>query len=247
MVADCRIPVPLIFFARACVIRGQSLPGGRGLEGGFRALGRRCTGSPSCRWDCLCTAWQGDTCSLIATTVVIRCSCTVLLHAPRRLGSDARFVRVLAGQTAPVHHLAKRASRTNDDPALVQNEWKTAQKITTAISDYVTKLGVDREKSYALYKSHGTCLKGMLAEVRNVSLPTPFLDTRTCLEFSCRLCCTPRFANEESAAGHHESRKSAYAYRPCRASSTMGRLRTICNRFTTSTTLILMPTDRFEK
>ena len=121
----------------------------------------------------------------------------MLLHAPRRLGSDARFVRVLAGQTAPVHHLAKRASRTNDDPALVQNEWKTAQKITTAISDYVTKLGVDKEKSYALYKSHGTCLKGMLAEVRNVSLPTAFLDTGTRLEFSCRLCCTPRFANEE--------------------------------------------------
>ena len=174
------------------------------------------------------------------------CCYQVLLLARRPLGSDARLVRVLADQTATVHHVAMRASRTNDDPAHVQNEWKTAQKITTAISDYVTKLGVDKEKSYALYKSHGTCLKGMLAEVRNVSVPTPFLDTGTCLEFSCGLCCT-RFANEESATGHHESRESAYAYRPCRASSTMGRLRTICNRFTTSTTLILMPTDRFEK
>ena len=46
----------------------------------------------------------------------------------------------------------------------LQNNWATAQRITTAISSYTEQLGVSKEKSYALYKEHGTCLKGMLAE-----------------------------------------------------------------------------------
>ena len=47
---------------------------------------------------------------------------------------------------------------------LPQNDWRTAAKITTAIASYTEKLGVSKEQSYALYKKHGTCLTGMLAE-----------------------------------------------------------------------------------
>ena len=47
---------------------------------------------------------------------------------------------------------------------LYQNDWATAQKITSAIASYTEQLGVSKEKSYALYKQHGTCLKGMLTE-----------------------------------------------------------------------------------
>ena len=50
------------------------------------------------------------------------------------------------------------------DDCLYQNEWATAKKITLSISDYTARLGVSPEKAYALYKQHGTCLKGMLAE-----------------------------------------------------------------------------------
>ena len=50
------------------------------------------------------------------------------------------------------------------DDCCYQNEWRTASKITKAISSYTEKLGVSKERSYALYKEHGTCLTGMLAE-----------------------------------------------------------------------------------
>lgn len=50
------------------------------------------------------------------------------------------------------------------DDCIYQNEWATAQKITTSIATYTSKLGVGKEKAYELYKTHGTCLKGMLAE-----------------------------------------------------------------------------------
>lgn len=43
-------------------------------------------------------------------------------------------------------------------------QWATAAKLTTSISDYTAKLGVSPERAYQLYKSHGTCLKGLLAE-----------------------------------------------------------------------------------
>ena len=50
------------------------------------------------------------------------------------------------------------------DDCLYQNNWATAAKITTSIAAYTANLGVSEEKAYALYKTHGTCLKGMLAE-----------------------------------------------------------------------------------
>ena len=50
------------------------------------------------------------------------------------------------------------------DDCIYQNDWATAKKITVSIAAYAAKLGVGPEKAYALYKMHGTCLKGMLAE-----------------------------------------------------------------------------------
>ena len=50
------------------------------------------------------------------------------------------------------------------DDCLYQNDWKTAQKITNSIAAYTATLGVSKEKAYDLYKTHGTCLKGMLVE-----------------------------------------------------------------------------------
>jgi len=51
------------------------------------------------------------------------------------------------------------------DDCLYQNNWKTADKITTSIGAYTkNKLGISTEQAYELYKVHGTCLKGLLAE-----------------------------------------------------------------------------------
>lgn len=50
------------------------------------------------------------------------------------------------------------------DDCVYQNDWATANKITRNIASYVQSLGVTPEKSYELYKTHGTCLKGLLAE-----------------------------------------------------------------------------------
>mmetsp|Transcript_1970 Transcript_1970/g.3691 ORF Transcript_1970/g.3691 Transcript_1970/m.3691 type:complete len:260 (-) Transcript_1970:27-806(-) len=50
------------------------------------------------------------------------------------------------------------------DDCLYQNNWATAGKITDSIAAYTARLGVDKQKAYALYQEHGTCLKGMLAE-----------------------------------------------------------------------------------
>ena len=50
------------------------------------------------------------------------------------------------------------------DDCLYQNDWATARKITKSIAAYTESLGVSSEKAYSLYKEHGTCLKGMLAE-----------------------------------------------------------------------------------
>ena len=52
------------------------------------------------------------------------------------------------------------------DDCLYQNEWATAKKITNSIAAYTTKIGVSKEQAYALYKTHGTCLKGLLVEGR---------------------------------------------------------------------------------
>ena len=50
------------------------------------------------------------------------------------------------------------------DDCVYQNGWATAQKITTSIAAYTAKIGVSKEKAYALYQTHGTCLKGLLVE-----------------------------------------------------------------------------------
>ena len=50
------------------------------------------------------------------------------------------------------------------DDCMYQNNWTTAAKITNAIADYTKKLGVSKDQAYALYKQHGTCLKGLLVE-----------------------------------------------------------------------------------
>ena len=52
------------------------------------------------------------------------------------------------------------------DDCLYQNNWATAEKITAAIAAYTNKIGVSRDEAYALYKKHGTCLKGLLVEGR---------------------------------------------------------------------------------
>ena len=51
------------------------------------------------------------------------------------------------------------------DDCLYRNNWVTANKITESIAAYTQeKLNVDQKQAYALYKQHGTCLKGLLAE-----------------------------------------------------------------------------------
>ena len=50
------------------------------------------------------------------------------------------------------------------DDCLYQNEWATAKKITASIAAYVASIGVSKDEAYTLYKKHGTCLKGLLAE-----------------------------------------------------------------------------------
>jgi len=50
------------------------------------------------------------------------------------------------------------------DDCLYMNNWQTGNKITKSISNYTETLGISEERSYDLYKTHGTCLKGMLAE-----------------------------------------------------------------------------------
>lgn len=47
-----------------------------------------------------------------------------------------------------------------------QNNWATAAKITTSIAAYTEKIGVSKNQAYNLYKTHGTCLKGLLVEGR---------------------------------------------------------------------------------
>lgn len=50
------------------------------------------------------------------------------------------------------------------DDCLYQNNWETAKKITNSIAAYTEKLGVSKDQAYQLYKTHGTCLKGLLVE-----------------------------------------------------------------------------------
>ena len=51
------------------------------------------------------------------------------------------------------------------DDTLYRNDWKTGDRLTQKIAQYTeSELGVDGAKAYELYKAHGTCLKGLLAE-----------------------------------------------------------------------------------
>lgn len=50
------------------------------------------------------------------------------------------------------------------DDCVYQNNWATARRITESIAAYTSKLGVSKDKAYALYQQHGTCLKGLLLE-----------------------------------------------------------------------------------
>jgi pyrimidine 5'-nucleotidase len=51
------------------------------------------------------------------------------------------------------------------DDTLYRNDWKTGDRLTRKIAQYTeSELGVDGAKAYELYKTHGTCLKGLLAE-----------------------------------------------------------------------------------
>ena len=59
-----------------------------------------------------------------------------------------------------------RALFIDCDDCLYQNDWATAKRITTSIANYTARLGVSKEEAYALYKRHGTCLKGLLVEGR---------------------------------------------------------------------------------
>jgi putative hydrolase of the HAD superfamily/pyrimidine and pyridine-specific 5'-nucleotidase len=52
------------------------------------------------------------------------------------------------------------------DDCIYQNNWATADKITKSIAAYTAKIGVSKEHAYDLYKTHGTCLKGLLVEGR---------------------------------------------------------------------------------
>ncbi|CAE7822724.1 unnamed protein product [Symbiodinium sp. CCMP2456] len=50
------------------------------------------------------------------------------------------------------------------DDCLYQNGWATADKLTESIAAYTTRLGVSKAQAYALYKEHGTALRGLLAQ-----------------------------------------------------------------------------------
>lgn len=50
------------------------------------------------------------------------------------------------------------------DDCIYYNDWATAKKITNAIAAYTEKIGVSKEEAYQLYKTHGTCLKGLLLQ-----------------------------------------------------------------------------------
>lgn len=51
------------------------------------------------------------------------------------------------------------------DDTLYQNAFKTAELLTVSIAQYCEQhLGITYEKSVALYRQHGTCLKGLEAE-----------------------------------------------------------------------------------
>mmetsp|Transcript_41504 Transcript_41504/g.56589 ORF Transcript_41504/g.56589 Transcript_41504/m.56589 type:complete len:149 (-) Transcript_41504:892-1338(-) len=50
-------------------------------------------------------------------------------------------------------------------PSLYFNGWSTANKLTEKIEKYCTEeLGLAPGVPYALYKQHGTCLKGLIEE-----------------------------------------------------------------------------------
>lgn len=51
------------------------------------------------------------------------------------------------------------------DDCLYKNDWRTANEITAKIESYTTeRLGLPRGAAYQLYKSYGTCLRGLQEE-----------------------------------------------------------------------------------
>ena len=74
------------------------------------------------------------------------------LHGPRSTASKAQ-------RRTPVQALF-----IDCDDCLYQNDWATANKITSAIGDYTRQIGISKAEAYALYKKHGTTLKGLVNE-----------------------------------------------------------------------------------
>ncbi|KAJ1623651.1 Haloacid dehalogenase-like hydrolase [Pavlovales sp. CCMP2436] len=59
----------------------------------------------------------------------------------------------------------RRALFLDCDDTLYHNDFRTAELLTLSIGSYCVKhLGISVEKSFQLYKEHGTCLKGLEAE-----------------------------------------------------------------------------------
>ena len=67
--------------------------------------------------------------------------------------------------------LAENGARFSDveyvfmdcDDTLYQNDWQTAKRIKDAIQAYCAKeFDFDDEKAFELYKTYGTCLRGLL-------------------------------------------------------------------------------------
>jgi len=57
------------------------------------------------------------------------------------------------------------------DDTLYTNDWLTANAITRGIESYcMTRLGLEKGRAYELYKQHGTCLAGLIAEKIDVDV-----------------------------------------------------------------------------
>lgn len=82
----------------------------------------------------------------------------------RRLQTPVMLERVAPAVAAPLARLATLHLFLDCDDCLYQNDWRTANKISDSIAAYTASLGVSKERAYALYKTHGTCLRGLLAE-----------------------------------------------------------------------------------
>ena len=116
--------------------------------------------------DCLCKHATAKPCMFFARahkpnpnpTLALTLTLTLTL-TPRELIQGTRRPEAQAQTHTATAHV--RLAHTAD-----QNEWSTANKITKSIAAYTAKLGVSKDQAYNLYKTHGTCLKGLLVEGR---------------------------------------------------------------------------------